>query len=704
MSNITDTELSNYWISWINNVKYNQDKYAQFYKIYKDKLIKSSYTFIELTNEWNEFENILNKNASLYSELYNKYRNKELKKNIINSNDYNNAVDKEFYASFYTNGRLNNANNNKILKEEQVVKCINDKCSRVFKSGEYCTIDTAVKYGLNDLKKPENVFDKNIINDEKYIDKYINNIIDSKKQYSICNLKNGIAYTNCALVAKSPWFTLNENNTKCRIPSDLKLPGGFSLNGNILKKPEEVDIRKYGDLHGYCQEKWFDWFTIPDYHIGNVYMAKKRDPKIIENDPSASKNDIDRCFKPCEIGTVPYNNSDYENINKCINRDDFANGMFKNTSYYMPLAFINLIGNTNNDLKDYYKNILLNTSNIIVQNDYKELKSNVIDFISNTNNICDNIVNEAIIERSISIDKFITKTGRGFTHINVIEPDTNLKNILNPNTSLFKLEHSYKICKKFYDALEKKLKDNDDKEYNEIVDNIKDIINLKNTNAKNITDFNEIYEILFKIFKKASNLCFSGETDYSNNYIFYTLNTAKGSNLTGTKYTPFKFNLDFNKPDKTIITDKDIKLKTATENIKKVVDNNSCKVPSNRNGSSDSSDANFFDTNIKNTESSECPQSKYEWPDPISYITTFIYMFLIFFVLYIIFILSDIFGYYIISGFNIFAIYIKNILYGVSNVFKSKYEPSDYKVKTAKRNLANIVRRLSVVRNAINKH
>lgn len=584
------------------------------------------------------------------------------------------------------------------------IKCITDKCSRVFKSGEYCTIDTAIKYGLNDLKKPQNIFDKNIVNDESYIDKYVNNIIDNKKPYSVCNLKNGIAYTNCALITNSPWFTLNENNTGCRIPSDLKLDGGFILNNkdNTITKPEETDIRKYANIKGYCQEKWFDWFTIPDYHIGNIYIAKKlKDPN---DNAKYILHDIDKCYKPCDIGTVPYNNSDYENIGKCIDRDKFANGMFKGTSYYTPLAFINLIGNTNDDLKEYYKSLLLNTSNIITKSDYKELKTNVIEFISNTNNICDNIVNEATKARGYNIYHFFRTVGDSFTHNNVLEPDDYLKKLINQNTSLFKIKHSYNICKKLYDALEKKNKNNDDAEYNNIVDNIKDIIILAYTDNKKREDTinNEFLktknDILFKILKKASNICFGGETDYSKNYILYTLNNSSDGNLMGNKYTPFKFDMDFNKPDKTLITKRDIK--QSMENIKKEKHIKSSCTINNKTEYR----GTLFDQSINDLNNKQCPQSKYEWPDPISYLTTFIYMFLIFFIIYIIFILSDIFGYYITYLLNVVSIYIKNLYYYIldKQPMRGKYEASIYNLKKSKRNLSNIVRRLGVIRDSLN--
>jgi hypothetical protein len=374
--------------------------------------------------------------------------------------------------------------------------------------------------------------------------------------------------------------------------------------------------------------------------------------------------------------------------------------MFKGTSYYTPLAFINLIGNTDSDLKTYYKNILLNTSNIIIENDYKELKTNVIDFISNTNKVCDNIINEAQIERSYNIDEFlkITLNTNSFTYRNVIEPDANLIKIINSNTSLFKLEHSYKICKKLYDALEKKLKNNDSKEYDDIVDNITDVIKIKSTYLKKKEDYDKARDLLFKILKKASNICFSGENDYSKNYVLYTLNSGKGSDLTGYKYTPFKFNLDFNKPDTTIKTKKEEIIKIEEEKIQKVInDSSKCDIKTRND------EKGGLDGYIDDIRKKECPQSKYEWPDPISYVTTFLYMFLIFFIIYIILVLSDIFGYYIISGFNIFFIYIKNTIYGILNTFRGKYDPPDYDLKKSKRNLSNIVRRLAVVRNAINK-
>lgn len=578
-------------------------------------------------------------------------------------------------------------------KKEKIIKCLDDKCKRYFSSGEYCTIVTAKDYGLHDTKNVKNVFDKDIVPDESFIDKYIDNIIDRKKTKSICNLKGKVATPNCALFTKSPWFTMNDNDTKCAIHKDLELPPGFIVkeenNETIIIKSTEEDIRKYVTTNAYCQEKWFDWFTIPDYHLGNIFIAKRQKVSEIKENPN-SKHDVLKCFTPCPIGTVPYNNGDWDNMGKCIDRNEFAYGAFRNTSYYTPLAFVNLLGNTSEDLKEYYRDILSTTSNIIDKNEFKVLKDNIVDYVYNTESVTDNIIDEGRDQMSYNIFKFLEQTAGGFTYQNVIEPNDTVKSMINPITTTHRLRHSYKIMKKLYDMIKNYDKGNV-YDYEEWLDEMKSIY-FRGYKDKPINrgEQKKQTDKLIKILKRASNICFDGETKYSKDFILYTLNISSDFEKF-MKYEPFKFDIAFTKQEPNIETSKEIEKYNNVKNNKqysKSIDTN----------------VNKYDTELSNLEKQTCPYKEKDMPNPIGYIKFFIYILYITLLIYIIILLTDAIGPYIIALINWIIVNIKNIwfrLWDIPYIGRNKYVPPAYKVKRAKRNFANSIKRLNSIRKSL---
>lgn len=590
-------------------------------------------------------------------------------------------------------------------KQEKVIKCLQDKCKRYFSTGEYCSIKAAELYGINDLKDQKNVFDKNIIPDANKIDTYKDNIIDLKKNKSVCNLDGNTAYINCALQTNSPWFTLNKNKTACMLPQNFSFPEGITIDGISVKAPEQIDVRRSARLNHYCQEKWYDWFTIPDFHLGNMYIAKKKKQTDINNNPALSKFDVDVCLKPCPLGQVPYNNGDYDNMGYCISRDDFSNGAFKGTSYYTPLAFVNLLGNTQDSLKKYYKGILKNTRKIINDSDYKNLKENLSDFIYNNENICDNIVDEAILQIQQSIHEFYVNSGN-FNHTNLLVPDDNLINLINGTTSVYKLEHSYNIAKEFYDALKKKETTNDASDLDTIYTNIVNrCIRPACSGDRNVADSEEVVKSrLLKIFKKACNICFSGENDYSKNYVLYTLNLERGGIL-NFKFEPFKFDIGTNVAD-VIETAEEIQEQQASTTRRSCTGSaGSCSLARNPNANDNTltDESSKFDDAKNNIENKDCPFTKREYPNVIEYIKIFLYLMMLGLIIYLLLILYEIVGPYVTYIINYIFIQISHIWYYSWDLSKDKYTAKEAGVKRAKRSLSSAVRRVNVVRKSLEK-
>jgi hypothetical protein len=115
-------------------------------------------------------------------------------------------------------------------------------------------------------------------------------------------------------------------------------PPGFIKEGGKCKKPlsdAEVDKRSR------CDERWYDWFITPNYHLGNgVYSSN-----------------IGECFAPCPEFQVPAHATDpvdgstldfvsTENLKQCIPRDTYFYGKYKIGSDYCPLAWIHRLNAT----------------------------------------------------------------------------------------------------------------------------------------------------------------------------------------------------------------------------------------------------------------------------------------------------------------------------------------------------------------------
>jgi hypothetical protein len=116
-------------------------------------------------------------------------------------------------------------------------------------------------------------------------------------------------------------------------------PDGFVANGTTCDKtPLLKDHRR--DKNGYCEERWYDWFTIPNYHLGNSYS-------------NISPNSNVLCMNPCSPGLVPeyhLDPVDYESwgdgknkLESCVNKDEYFYGKYADSDDFCPLAMIHKI-------------------------------------------------------------------------------------------------------------------------------------------------------------------------------------------------------------------------------------------------------------------------------------------------------------------------------------------------------------------------
>ena len=385
--------------------------------------------------------------------------------------------------------------------------------------------DTKIKNFKNTINyeiKPESELlkcTKNIANE------YANNIIEidesnyNKLNYCYKSSKdNNKYYENCALKYKNPW--LIRNNDKCEYIDYIK--------NKIEDKKNIIYIQKISEEIN--EEKWYDWFTIPDYHNGNKYQ-------IVNN----------KFYKPCKYNYIPTLNSNNEA--KCINKNYKKFGLIEGTFSYTPISIIFLLGTSINDLKKIYISELEKTIKYLKNNDKYEINPKLNNIIKE-NNLEDifneNIYYEAIYEIYKSAIEIYTKnnelrTTKGINEFEFVplynkkNKKINIKPNFVYNSENIYLEKAYEIAELYSINLKNNTLDEWKKNlilYNSY-DN--DNINLEKyyiKNYNNIDDLNYIKSKLFNIFERACYICFGNiENNYENeieynNYINNKLNNS----------------------------------------------------------------------------------------------------------------------------------------------------------------------------------
>ena len=594
--------------------------------------------------------------------------------------------------------------------EEAKSKKQTDCYKKTVKSGEVCTINVAKSLGIFDNTK---YFDETKIpsDDILKIDKHIDNTIDETSPYSLCTMDGANAIVNCALNTKNPWKTLRTPaNINCSMPLDIELPKEFSYDtdNNIVKPPP---IYRYKPKVGYCQERWYDWFTIPDYHLGNKYVLYNN---------TLHPRDIFQCFKPCNIGFIPRDNKNTDVINKCVQKDHFQNGLYKNTFHYLPISLILLLGSTKTSLRKYNRFILDDIKNVVLNNDLI-LDETVFDNIYNNDTTFDNIYNGKTDDHGIKtvISNSIYELFKlPFDVENITVPDKNVLEVSKPIITKSKIQQAYNICKNYYDL---------------------------STDTKKIVDFNawknelalissqNVNSVKFKkqlvILKQACNITFNGKSDYSKNYILYNLN--KDIDINEVANPPIEFTItqqerQYNISDKNKqgIDEKRCYIDDATKLLKCPGDSgyDSSKLSTSSGGSSDGSSdpppppgtppvlTYKQNPHLNDLISTYLPLSNeyIKYYKLANIIKLFLLIIVLILFIYIFIILSYIFSPYASQLLNFIYIILRNIslcFYDmVTHLFSfGKYKPDIYDMEASKLDLDNANRIVNKLQDNITK-
>lgn len=281
---------------------------------------------------------------------------------------------------------------------------------------------------------------------------------------------------NCKLTEKTNWKKKSASGI-CETV-DITNKASVSLeNGNTYDNnyDQEFVINKESTTSEklVCEERWYDWFTIPDYHYGNKYSLGVDQTGVISS------------FNYCYQGYILTENG------KCIKRSKFDYGKVKNFIHYTPYALIFLFGLTKDDIIDLHK---------------KEMEKNKI---NSNETLYDEIYNNKDILNLIYLDikKVIENSikrllNEPLTYVNIVPPynDFSSENEINYNPEIkyqdpIYLEKAYNIAIKIKDF------NNDIFKLNEYKKQLEEVSGLK----QNSVDFSRQYAFL----QKACSICFS---------------------------------------------------------------------------------------------------------------------------------------------------------------------------------------------------
>jgi hypothetical protein len=205
----------------------------------------------------------------------------------------------------------------------------------LLKPGEICSIDQALKLGLYDIETEAYLSTSTVdLSDTRTY--RTDEATDYQKKKAFCRqYKNeSISYPLCPLVGGIPYTQAPGDPSRC-IPA--KCPPGFKQNPNDITECIKPTDYMYANRSQECGEKPYDWYSIPNYHLGNRYSK-------IGN----------ACYRPCEIGTVPLVRTDPvdgtewniassdSNIygHKCTPKTNYMNAKYSNDNEFCPIAVI----------------------------------------------------------------------------------------------------------------------------------------------------------------------------------------------------------------------------------------------------------------------------------------------------------------------------------------------------------------------------
>lgn len=198
---------------------------------------------------------------------------------------------------------------------------------------EVCTIEGAKQKGI-------------LSRDEYYIDDYSDlktyngDASGTKKDICSQSADGADAFLFCSVEHGN--IAYKRKGNKCVTYS---CPTGWEGVSRCTKPLEDAIVSK----RSHCDERWYDWYTVPNYHLGNKFQPDEKIPGT--------------CYNPCPSDHVPQYKNDpidgstfglasKEALGRCVPKNQYFGGKYVVGSDFCPLAWIYRVGATPNKLAD----------------------------------------------------------------------------------------------------------------------------------------------------------------------------------------------------------------------------------------------------------------------------------------------------------------------------------------------------------------
>lgn len=222
-------------------------------------------------------------------------------------------------------------------------------------AGEVCSIKVAKEISINATYNRENeatYYKDGYTKIKTYnleVDTANETISDESAKLCQTYERNSRAEPLCPLVPGAGFGFTRKINPSTLNPECVtaECPTGFTPDGNKCIKPK---VSKTILLPSRVEERWYDWFMVPNYHLGNKYV-KSGDtnyaPCVKGSIPSYQKDPVDGLMKS-------FNSSAKDELGKCVKKEQYFGGKYLNSDTYCPLAWVYRAGATKKKLKELY--------------------------------------------------------------------------------------------------------------------------------------------------------------------------------------------------------------------------------------------------------------------------------------------------------------------------------------------------------------
>lgn len=197
---------------------------------------------------------------------------------------------------------------------------------------EVCTIESA---------KNKGIFSRDNYYAPGYDDlkTYIGDASTNKKDICSQSADGADAYLFCSVEHGN--IAYKRKGNKC---VTYACPTGWDGVNKCTKPLEDAIVSK----RSHCDERWYDWFTVPNYHLGNKYQPDEKVPG--------------KCYNPCPSDHVPQFKNDpvdggsfglasKEALGRCVPKNQYFGGKYHSGSDFCPLAWVYRLGATPDKLK-----------------------------------------------------------------------------------------------------------------------------------------------------------------------------------------------------------------------------------------------------------------------------------------------------------------------------------------------------------------